>query len=166
MVLIGYKHPDLVKKNPYTHRPELETASPTLSKVGRNMILQGAALDEFEMESADAKSAFIQADRHEEKNQIWVRVVNEIARAMGIAPVNVTRLLGAIYGLTTAPRTFWKDADKKMRVGGFATLQLDRCIWTFSTPQAKLWAESAHMWTTFSSPARPLTPSGRRLAST
>ena len=132
VVLIGYKHPDLVKKNPYTHRPELETASPTLSKVGRNMILQGAALDEFEMESADAKSAFIQADRHEEKNQIWVRVVNEISRAMGIAPVNVTRLLGAIYGLTTAPRTFWKDADKKMRVGGFATLQLDRCIWTFS----------------------------------
>ncbi len=42
------------------------------------------------------KSAFIQADRHEEKNQIWVRVVNEIARAIGIAPVNVTRLLGAI----------------------------------------------------------------------
>ncbi len=124
VVLIGYKHLDLVKKNPYTHRP----ASPTLSKVGRNMILQGAALDEFEMERADAKSAFIQADAQEEKNQIWVRVVNEITRAMGIAPVNVTRLLGAIYGLTTAPRTFWKDADKKMRVGGFATLQLDRCI--------------------------------------
>ena len=81
------------------------------------------------MESADAKSAFIQADAHEEKNLIWVRAVNEIARAMGIAPVNVTRLLGAIYGLTTAPRTFWKDADKKMKIGGFQTLQLDRCIW-------------------------------------
>jgi hypothetical protein len=91
------------------------------------MILQAAALDEHDMESADAKSAFIQADAHEEKNLIWVRAVNEIARAMGIAPVNVTRLLGAIYGLPTAPRTFWKDADKKMKIGGFQTLQLDRC---------------------------------------
>ena len=94
VVLIGYKHPDLVKKNPYTHRPELERASPTLSKVGRNMILQAAALDEHDMESANAKSAFFQADAREEKNLIWVRAVNEIARAMGIAPVNVTRMLG------------------------------------------------------------------------
>ncbi len=67
VVLIGYKHPDQVKKNPYTHRSELETASPTLSKVGRNMILQAAALDEHDMESADAKSAVIQADEHKRR---------------------------------------------------------------------------------------------------
>ena len=68
------REPTTVKKNPYTQRPELETASPTLSKVGRNMILQAAVLDEHDMESADAKSAFIQADAQEEKNHIWVRV--------------------------------------------------------------------------------------------
>ena len=36
--------------------------------------------------------------------------------------------------LTTAPRTFWKDTDKKMMIGGFETLQLDRCIWLKLNP--------------------------------
>ncbi len=39
IILIGYKHPDLVKKNFITGKPELQTAAPTMSRTGRNMLL-------------------------------------------------------------------------------------------------------------------------------
>ena len=64
--------------------------------------------------------------------------MTNLPRATKIAPVNVARLLGAIYGLTTAPRTFWKDADKKMKAGGFDVLQADRCIWTIANKEGEV----------------------------
>ena len=40
IVLIGYKHPDLAKRDPRTGKPLLQTSSPTLSRMGRNTFLQ------------------------------------------------------------------------------------------------------------------------------
>ena len=49
IVLIGYKHPDLARRNARTGQPELLTASPTLSRLGRNMLLQAAAFDQHSL---------------------------------------------------------------------------------------------------------------------
>ena len=115
IVLIGYKHPDLVKKHATTGKAELQTAAPTMSRTGRSHLLQATALDEHTMESADAWSAFLQAENSEESRRLWTKGVPDIARALGITPGELMRVMGAIYGLTNAPRVFWLDADRRLR---------------------------------------------------
>ncbi len=96
VVLLGFRHPDLVKRHPITGQPELRTAAPTISRTGRNLLLQCFAFDEHRMESADAKSAFLQADNVEESRRIWTTAVPELARAHNVRPGELLRVLGAI----------------------------------------------------------------------
>ena len=63
LVLLGYKHPDLAARDPHTGQRKLATAAPTLTRTARNLLLQSAALDQHTVESADAKSAFLQSER-------------------------------------------------------------------------------------------------------
>ena len=135
VVLLGFRHPDLVKRNPVTGQHELRTAAPTISRTGRNLLLQCFAFDEHRLESADAKSAFLQADNLEESRRIWTTAVPELARAHNVKPGELLRVLGAIYGLTNAPRIFWKDADGKLQKLGGKPHPMDRCIWTFVDPK-------------------------------
>ena len=131
VVLIGYKHPDLARRDARTGQPQLKTSSPTLSRLGRQHLLQAAALDEHSIESADAKSAFLQADEGIGTEEIYTRGVPELSHALRISPGDAMQVTGAIYGLTNAPRIFWRDADTKMRKIGGVPHALDKCIWLF-----------------------------------
>lgn len=131
VVLIGYKHPDLARRDARTGQPQLKTSSPTLSRLGRQHLLQAAALDEHSIESADAKSAFLQADEGIGTEEIYTKGVPELSHALGISPGEAMQVTGAIYGLTNAPRIFWRDADAKMRKIGGVPHALDKCIWLF-----------------------------------
>ena len=131
IVLIGYKHPDLARRDERTGRPHLRTASPTLSRLGRQLVLQAAALDQHLQESADAKSAFLQADEGIGAQPLYTYGVPELSHALDIPKNQAMQVVGAIYGLTNAPRIFWKDSDTKIqRIGGTAH-PLDKCIWIF-----------------------------------
>ena len=46
VVLIGFRHPELVEKDNFTGRPLLQTSSPTISRLGRHMLLQSMAFDQ------------------------------------------------------------------------------------------------------------------------
>ena len=138
VVLIGFKHPDLVKRDPITGKPELATASPTISRTGRNLLLQAIAFDKHFLESADAKSAFLQADNREEGRRLWTRGVPELARSLGMPEARLFRIMGAVYGLTNAPRIFWKDVDYKFRNIGAIPHALDRCVWLFPDKFGKI----------------------------
>ena len=132
IVLIGYKHPDLAKKDPHTGKQLLQTASPTLSRLGRNLLLQAAALDRHLLESADAKSAFLQADQGVGvKNKIYTTAVDEISQAYRVPKGTALEIVGAIYGLTNAPRIFWLDTDEKLTRRGGVVHGIDKCIWVF-----------------------------------
>lgn len=111
VVIIGFRHPDLVTKNEF-NRPVLQTSSPTISRLGKHLLLQSIAFDEHEMESADAKSAFLQAENNEESRRLWTKAVPEIAVAMGVRPGSLLRIMGA-YRLTNAPQIFWRDASER-----------------------------------------------------
>ena len=132
VVLIGYKHPDLTAYNRHG-QPELRTASPTLSKVGRALLLQATANDEHKLECADATSAFLQATSEEESRRIWTRGVPELRHAYGVKDNGLLRLIGAIYGLTNAPRIFWRDVDRRLQKIGFIPTRLDPCVWTYQS---------------------------------
>ena len=49
--------------------------------------------------SADAKSAFLQADNREEGWRLWTRGVPELARSLGVPEARLFRIMGAVYSL-------------------------------------------------------------------
>ena len=102
LVIIGFQHPDL-------GTPKLKTASPVLGQNTRQLLLAHAAWRGWRLGSCDASSAFLQSEATEEENELWTRGVPELALALGTQPGDVLRILKAAYGLSTAPRTFWKD---------------------------------------------------------
>ncbi len=138
LVLIGYKHPDLAQRDPRTGRALLQTSSPTLSRMGRNLLLQAAALDHHTLESADARSAFLQAEQGIGKTRLFTRAVPEISHAFGMPAGTALEVVGAIYGLTNAPRIFWLDADSKIQALGGVPHGIDRCVWTFKNREGKV----------------------------
>ena len=138
VVIIGYKHPDLARRDPRTGRPQLRTSSPTLSRLGRQMILQAAAFDQHALESADAKSAFLQADEGIETQRIYTYGVPEVAYALGLDKSQAMEVVGAFYGLTNAPRLFWKDCDTKIQKAGAEPHALDKCIWLVRNSSGKV----------------------------
>ena len=129
IILIGYKHPDLAVRDERTGRQRLQTSSPTLSRIGRQQFLQATAIDRHTLESADAKSAFLQADQGIGTEALYTWGVPELQYAYGISRWEALQVLGAIYGLTSAPRIFWKDAHTKVSKLGARVHCLDKCIW-------------------------------------
>ena len=138
IVLIGYKHPDLGKRDERTGKQLLPTSSPTLSRMGRNTLLQSAALDKHTLECADARSAFLQVSQKQEGQRLFTKGVPEIAAAMNVPYGTAFEIVGVIYGLTTAPREFWLDTDKKVQARGGEPHGIDKCIWIFKNKQNKV----------------------------
>ena len=58
------------------------------------------------MESADAKSAFLQGDGAEldEHKPIYVQAIAEVANALDVPVGSAVRIAKAVYGLGNAPR--------------------------------------------------------------
>ena len=139
LVLIGYKHPDLGKRDFRTGQSLLPTSAPTLSRLGRNLLLQSCAMDKHVLESADAKSAFLKSQQGTgTKSKLYTYVVDEIAQAYNIPKGTAMEVVGAIYGLTTAPRVFWLDADNRLQLLGGECHGVDRCIWIFRNSKGRV----------------------------
>ena len=69
---------------------------------------------------------------------VTLRYDHEWAGLLEKVPADeLMRLMGAIYGLTHAPRIFWLDADKKLQSLGGQPHALERCIWVFVSSNKK-----------------------------
>ncbi len=62
LVVLGYQHPDLVRRDE-AGQAILETVSSTISKQAKHMMSQSAAIHRWTIESADAASAFFFTSR-------------------------------------------------------------------------------------------------------
>ena len=58
--------------------------------------------------------------------------------ALGLAPGALMEVVGAVYGLTNAPRIFWLDVDAKIRSLGGRPRDIDRCLWIFKNRSGKV----------------------------
>ena len=137
LVLLGFKHPDLAARDARTGQRKLATAAPTLTRTSRNLLLQAAALDEHVVESADAKSAFLQSERRLEGKPLFTPGVEEVSHALGVSPGWAIQVVGAFYGLTIAPRLFWLNTDDYMRRRGGMTHPCEKCVWIFLSKDQK-----------------------------
>ena len=87
--------------------------------------------------------AFLQADEGIGTKPLYTYGVPEISHALHISPGQAMQVVGAVYGLTNAPRIFWKDSDRKIQKIGGIPHSLDKCIWTFKKLfQSGVWKNS------------------------
>ena len=100
IVVLGYEHPEA---------EELQTASPTLGRTGKHLLLQWSALNQCTVESADVKSAFLQGDGTElkENDPIYVQAMAEVAHALNVPVGSAVKIVKAVYGLGNAPRSWF-----------------------------------------------------------
>ena len=105
-------------------------ASPTLSKLGRNMVLTVAAALGMKLKAGDVTSAFLQAKQSLEEEGLTVWAPPELAVMFGANPGDprALRVLRAFYGLVHAPRAWFNSVTATLIQSGWRPLLGDRCI--------------------------------------
>ena len=119
-VILGYQD------KAYEHK---QTASPTLSKVGRQAFLVFCAQMHFRIQKGDVSSAFLQGDKLEE--DMWVIPTREICDALNVPEGTVTKLERAAYGLVEAPLWWYKSVSKFLASIGYVRMKSEPCIWVY-----------------------------------
>ena len=104
--MIGFKHPDIDNLS-------YKTASLVAPPIARLSGLHMSVVNGWTIEGCDASSAFLQGEQTEEKENLWMRGIIELSFALGTSPEEALRVLKAVYGLSNAPLTFYKDLKHK-----------------------------------------------------
>ena len=101
IILQGFKHVDVASK-------KLETESPTLSRVGRNLVMLMCAQNRCNLWISDFKSAFLQADSIEQDVKIYAIPNRDIRRRLskliGLRDHEILKVLKPAFGDVRAPR--------------------------------------------------------------
>ena len=71
----------------------------------------------YRCRKGDVRAAFLQGTRvaDEQEESVFADSVPQLAKALGLRPGDVVRLRKAVYGLTTAPRKWWKKVCADMK---------------------------------------------------
>ena len=117
-IILGYQDPR------YSERP---TAAPTPTKAGRQLFFQLCAWKKFRLAKGDISGAFLQGEELQE--EIWCRPLDEIAKAMGVAPGTPMLMKKAAYGLVQAPLHWHNSVNKYLKSQGYIQLQTEPCCW-------------------------------------
>ena len=121
LVVLGFQAPNIT---------EVETASPTLSKLSKHMILALAANLGYRIKSGDITSAFLQAKANLENDELTVWAPPELAVLYGAPPerpILPLRIVRAFYGLVQSPRLWFEDLQGTMLEQGWKQITADRC---------------------------------------
>ena len=120
IVIIGFEDPDLL---------ELRTASPTMTRRTRQLLLTYASCMQWPLLKGDVKSAFLQGAASEEVRDVYAKPVPELARAMGLSDGQPVKLIKACYGLANAPAEWHRSVTVAMQEAGFQVLETEPCAW-------------------------------------
>ena len=126
VIIQGFKHKDVLEK-------QLETESPTLSRIGRMLIYVMATHRRWKLFSADVKSAFMQANSIDDCTRIYVKPTNDmrrrLERLMGLQHHQILKATKPAFGDVRAPRQWFDTADGVMIHNLiFYHHPLDRCV--------------------------------------
>ena len=115
---------------------EVETASPTMSKLGRNLLLTATAARRFSLKCGDVSSAFLQAEASLEHENLTVWAPPELAVLFGgdAREPKALRVLKAFYGLVHAPRKWFESVVATLTRSGWRQLLADKCVFVLYEP--------------------------------
>ena len=127
VILQGFRHIDVLSEN-------LVRESPTLSRLGRMMIMVWATHRSWKLWCADIKSAFMQADSIDDSTRIFVRppadMRRRLERLMGLRPHEILKATKPAFGDVRAPRQWFDTADTYL-ISDLKLIShpLDRCLY-------------------------------------
>ena len=128
LVVLGYQAHNITT---------VESASPTMNRLSRNLLLTMSANLGFTIQAGDATSAFLQADQDMEGEELTVWAPAELATLFGAPPDNPIlplRVRRAFYGLVHAPRAWYNHLVMTLTRIGFEQLQSDKCLFILREP--------------------------------
>ena len=117
LVVLGYEAPNLV---------ESQVSPPTLSKLGKMIILSIVANNAWMLESADVSSAFLQSVQDMEKEDLFVYAPARCVGADGSQDTAVLKLTRTFYGLCSAPKSWYDTVTATLKKSGWVQLEFDR----------------------------------------
>ena len=127
LVIVGFTDPDLGAE---------DVRSPTLSRRGRQCLLQLGTHRGWSTLKSDAKAAFLQTNDTQQKRQIFGMPVTELQEAMDLPPGRAVQFLKAAYGLTVAPKEFYQHVDGILQGFKLSRLKVDPAIWVLKEKDA------------------------------
>ena len=120
IVILGFSDPGLL---------EDATASPTMTRLTRQLLLNFAMMKQWSLYSADVRAAFLQARPQDRGRRLLAKPLKELAEAMGLDEQAAVELTGSAYGLSTAPREWFIDVSATLRKLGARQSRSDPCLW-------------------------------------
>ena len=128
LICQGYQDPDALNGS-------LATASPTLTRLSRGMILSITSLLGFFPFASDISTAFLQGKKYDpsSERELWIRLPKDADGLLGLPPGHgrVMKLTKPMYGLVVAPKAWFDEAmDRILAMGEGAIVQhpLDSCL--------------------------------------
>ena len=122
LVVVGFEDPDI---------GVVQNDSPTLSKDGRQMVVQQICSHGWELISFDISTAFLHGDG--DGRLLGIHPPPELSEALGMKGEDQCQLVGGAYGRVDAPY-LWFCKFRDTLVGeGFQQCPLDPCVFTLTS---------------------------------
>eukprot|EP00439_Symbiodinium_sp_Y106_P078915 s1939_g17.t1 len=129
IVILGYSDPNLL---------DATTASPAMTRLSRQLLLNMASVKRWDILCGDVKSAFLQARSPQAERCVFATPVPELARALHLSEGQSVQLLRSVYGLVSAPREWYEDVNKTLLALSAERLVTDSCVWRIRDPKTNL----------------------------
>ena len=127
LVIQGFTDPQLGAK---------PTASPTVSRRGRQLFLTVAGSLRMKVFKGDAKTAFLQGSVGYQ--ELHCEPIAELAQALGLEHHQCVRLRKSVYGLIDAPRAWWESVETDMNKLKWRTLTTEPCFWVMTSVTGRI----------------------------
>ena len=127
LVIQGFTDPQLGAK---------PTASPTVSRRGRQLFLTVAGSLGMKVFKGDAKTAFLQGSVGDQ--ELHCEPIAELAQALGLEHHQCVRLRKSVYGLIDAPRAWWERVETDMNKLKWRTLTTEPCFWVMTSVSGRI----------------------------
>ena len=119
LIVRGYNDKDALAGN-------LETSSPTTTRLGRAILLSTSANKKWRGWTADVSTAFLQGLPQERR--LWVKLPPDALQIIGGDERTRMYLIKPVYGQLDAPRRWWLEAVRRLKSLGWIQHELDPCF--------------------------------------
>ena len=122
LVVLGFEDPQI---------SSISADAPTLSKDGKQLILQQVASRGWQLINFDISTAFLKGAGDGRK--LGLHAPKELQKAIGMEPGDQCSLIGGAYGRADAPILWYKTIRKTLEELGFVAAPFDGCVFSLIT---------------------------------
>ena len=122
LVVLGFEDPQI---------SSISSDAPTLSKDGKQLILQQVASNGWRLVNFDIATAFLKGQG--DGRALGLHAPKELKEAIGMEPGDQCSLLGGAYGRADAPILWYKTLRQTLESLGFVASPFDGCVFSLIT---------------------------------